>query len=246
MTGPDPHKKKTGEHLEDLRRVIIVSLSAVAAGSCLAWFFSGRLIDWLIEPARRIIAGPLYFFNPNDAFVIRIQVSVAAGVLLAVPVIAAQIWTFVAPALFPNEKKAMMPWAAATAVLFLAGSAFGYFFILPTSLQFTMSFASESLQPMISIREYLALAGDLVLASGVAFDFPVVVVAAVAAGLVRTATLARFRRHAYVVIAVIAAILTPPDVMSQMLLGIPMLVLFEGSLLTARLLEKARTRSKQS
>lgn len=244
MTGPDPNKKKPGEHLDDLRRVIVISLSAVAVGSAVAWFFSDRLVNWLTEPARRIITGPLYFFNPNDAFVIRIQASVVAGVLLAVPVIAAQIWNFVTPALFPNEKKAMLPWVATTTGLFFIGAAFGYFFILPTSLQFTMSFATESLKPMISIREYLALAGDLVLASAVAFDFPVVVVAAVAMGLVKTATVGKFRKHSYVLIAVIAAILTPPDVMSQMLLGVPMLLLFEGSLLVARGMEKGRARAK--
>ncbi len=238
MTIPDPNKKKVGDHLDDLRRVVVWSVGSVAAASAAVWFFSEGLVAWITEPARRAIEGPLYFFSPSDAFMIRIQMSLVCGVAIASPVIAAQVWLFVAPALFAHEKKSVLPWAAATAGLFLIGAAFGYYFILPTSLQFTMSFATDALKPMISIREYTAFAGDIVLASGVAFDFPVVVVAAVAMGLVRTATLARFRRHVWVVIAVIAAILTPPDVASQMLLGIPMLVLFEGSLIVARLFEK--------
>jgi|APTNR8051073442_1049403.scaffolds.fasta_scaffold72782_1 sec-independent protein translocase protein TatC len=240
MTHPIPPKKKTGEHLEDLRRAIVTSIAAVGLLSLAAWFFSDRLVDWLLEPAKRVVDGPLYFFGPSDAFLIRMYASIAAGIIAASPVIAYQLWTFIAPALYDNEKKSAMPWAAATAGLFVVGCAFGYFFILPTSLQFTMSFATDSLRPMLSVREYLAFASDLVLASGVAFDFPVVIVAAVGMGLVRTATLARFRRHAYVVIFVIAAILTPPDISSQLLLGLPMLALFEGSLLTAKLLEKTR------
>lgn len=237
---PDPHKKKVGEHLDDLRRVIVVSLAAIAAASGVVWFFSDRLVAWITEPARRVIQGPLYFFAPSDALVIRIQASVVAGILIASPVIAFQLWTFVAPALFPNEKKSALPWVAATAGLFLLGAVFGYVFILPTTLQFTMSFATADLKPMISIREYLSVAGDLVLASGVAFDFPVVVVALVAIGLVKTATLAHYRRHVIVLIAIIAAVLTPPDVASQMLLGIPMLILFELSMLVAKWFEKKR------
>lgn len=240
---PDPNKKKTGEHLEDLRRVIVVSLAAVAAFSLVAWLFSDRLVDWLLEPARKVINGPLYFFGPSDAFLIRVHASIAAGVIAASPVIAFQIWSFVSPALYDNEKNAALPWAAATAGLFVLGCAFGYFFILPTSMQFTMSFVTESLKPMLSVREYFAFSADLVLASGVAFDFPVVVVAAVAMGLVRTVTLAKFRRHVYVVITFVAAILTPPDVASQLLLGIPMLLLFEISLWAARILEKKPARA---
>lgn len=238
MTLPDPNKKKVGDHLDDLRRGIAVSLGSVAAVAVIVWFFSENLVAWITEPARRVIDGPLYFFSPADAFMIRIQISLVFGLLIASPVIAARIWLFVAPALFAHEKKAVLPWAAATAALFLMGATFGYCFILPTSLQFTMSYATAALQPMISIREYVSFAGDIVLASGVAFDFPVVVVAVVAMGLVKTATLAKFRRHAWVVIAVIAAILTPPDVTSQLLLGIPMLVLFEASLVVAKLFEK--------
>lgn len=242
-TGHDPHKKKAGEHLEDLRRAITISLGAIAAASAAAWFFSDRLVGWLTEPARRIIDGPLYFFAPSDAFLIRIQASLVAGIIAASPVIAAQIWFFVAPALFENEKKSVLPWAAATAGLFVIGAAMGYFFILPTTLQFTMSYATDSLRPMISIREYLSLAGDLVLASGIAFDFPVVVVAIVAMGIVKTATLAQFRKHVYVLILVIAAVLTPPDVASQMLLGVPMLVLFEGSMIVSKSFEKKPARN---
>jgi sec-independent protein translocase protein TatC len=244
VTGPDPSKKKPGEHLDDLRRVIVTSLGAVAAASALAWFFSDHLVAWLTEPARRIIQGPLYFFAPSDAFIIRMQAALASGFVIATPVIATQLWLFVSPALFEKEKKSVLPWAAVTVVLFMIGVAFGYFFILPTTLQFTMSYATEALKPMISIREYLSFAADLVLASGVAFDFPVVVVAVVAMGLVKTATLSRFRRHAYVVIFVIAAVLTPPDVASQMLLGLPMLALFESSLFVARYFERARGAKK--
>lgn len=240
MTLPDPVKKKAGEHLDDLRRAIVTSLAAVGILSTAAWLFSGRLVDWLLEPARRVVEGPLYFFGPTDAFMVRMYAAIAAGTVAASPVIAYQIWQFIDPGLHSNEKRSILPWAAVTAVLFVIGSAFGYFLILPTTLTFTMSFATSSLRPMLSVREYMSFATDLVLASGVAFDFPVVVVAAVAMGLTRTSTLARFRRHSYVGIFVISAILTPPDVSSQFLLAVPMLVLFEGSLIVAKFFEKNR------
>lgn len=238
MTVPDPHKKRAGEHLEDLRRAIVISIAAIGILSVAAWFFSDRLVDWLLEPARAVVEGPLYFFGPSDAFLIRMYASIAAGILAASPVIAYQIWKFVDPALYASEKRSILPWAAATSGLFAAGCAFGYYLILPTTLSFTMSFATDTLQPMLSVREYLSFATNLVLSSGVAFDFPVVVVAAVAMGVVRTATLARFRRHAYIAIFVIAAVLTPPDISSQFLLAVPMLGLFEGSLIVAKFFEK--------
>ncbi|MBP9733888.1 MAG: twin-arginine translocase subunit TatC [Candidatus Omnitrophica bacterium] len=240
MTLPDPVKKKAGEHLEDLRRAIVTSLAAVGILAAVAWLFSGRLVDWLLEPARRVVEGPLYFFGPTDAFMVRMYAAIAAGTVAASPIIAYQIWQFIDPGLHANEKRSILPWAAVTAVLFVIGSAFGYFLILPTTLTFTMSFATSALRPMLSVREYTSFATDLVLASGVAFDFPVVVVAAVAMGLTRTATLARFRRHSYVSIFVLSAILTPPDVSSQFLLAVPMLVLFEGSLIVAKFFEKNR------
>lgn len=239
-TLPDPRKKKTGEHLEDLRRVIVISLAAAGVCSLAAWLFSAQLVDWLLAPARQVVDGPLYFFGPTDAFIIRLYAAIAAGIIAASPVIAYQVWLFVAPALFEKEKKSILPWAGATAVLFVIGCAFGYIFILPTTLQFTMGFATEALRPMLSVREYFSFATSIVLAAGVAFDFPVVIVAAVAMKAVRTETLARFRRHAYVAIFVIAAVLTPPDVSSQFLLGIPMLGLFEGSLIAGKWFEKKR------
>jgi sec-independent protein translocase protein TatC len=243
MIDIDPDKKKPAEHLEDLRRTIIWSLGAVALTTAAAWFFSDRFVEWLSEPARRFSDAPLYFFSPADALMVRINAALLVGIIAASPVIAYQVWSFVAPALYSGEKHAVLPWALATGVLFAIGCAFGYFFILPTTLQFTLSYATPYLQPMLSIKEYMAFAGDLVLAAGVAFDFPVLIVGLVASGFVKTATLAKFRRHAYVVIFVVAAVLTPPDVASQFLLGIPMLVLFEASMLVAYFLDRSRKTS---
>lgn len=236
---PDPHKKKPGEHLEDLRRVITVSIGSVGVATIAAWFISDRLVDWLTAPVRHYIEGPLYYFGPADAFMIRLNASVVAGIVAASPVIVYQLWSFVSPALYSNEKRAAFPWVASTVALFAAGAAFGYFFILPTTLHFMLGFSTESLKPMLSIKEYIDFAGETVLASGMTFDFPVLIVALVAIGLVKTTTLARFRRHAYVAFFVIAALLTPA-VAGQFLLAIPMIIFFESSLLIAAFMERSR------
>jgi sec-independent protein translocase protein TatC len=232
------------EHLEELRRRLILCLGAVAVSALTAFFFSDRILAFLIDPIRAEI-GSVYFFSPAEAFVTKVQIACIVGALLASPLILTELWLFVTPALGERERRKAAPLIFVVSALFIAGVVFAYCSVMPVGLKFLIGQQTELLKPMISVEHYIAFIGAMLLAFGIAFNMPVFILALSWFGVLKASVLFRYHRHAVVLIFILAAVLTPgPDIASQLLLAVPLLSLFELSLLGAYLIEKARRKSK--
>lgn len=235
-------------HLVELRKRLLWSVVAMFAGMCVCYLFVEDIYGFLVQPLARAM-GPedsqrLIYTGLTEAFFTYLKVSFFAGMFLAFPVIACQIWKFVAPGLYKNEKGAFLPFLIATPVLFFAGAALVYYFLMPMAWHFFLSFqsnGSETALPIMleaRVSEYLDLVMLLIFAFGLCFQLPVLLVLLGRAGIVTPEQLAKGRRYAIVIAFVVAAVLTPPDVLSQFSLAIPIILLYEISILIIRYMRK--------
>jgi sec-independent protein translocase protein TatC len=220
-------------HLAELRSRLIKSLLGVAAGCLAAWNLAEPVLGLVLKPVLKVLpeGQSLIFTGLQDAFLITLKVSLWAGVMLSAPWWLYQVWAFVAPALRPGEKKMAGPLAALAFGLLLAGAAFAYFLALPLAFRFFIGFSSEVLTPLLAVDRYCSLALSLILAFALAFQLPLALMFLERLGLIEAATLRRHRRYAILLAFVLAAVLTPPDVVSQVLLAGALLLLYELSLL---------------
>ena len=230
------------EHLDELRKRLILCLSAYGVALIVPLAYSDRLLDFLALPLVRDVP-TMYFFSPADAFIVKIKVSLLAALVLSAPVILGQFWLFVSPALYGNEKRAVLPLIFVTSGLFMFGAWFSFYEVLPAALHFLIGMQTEFMKPIVSVSEYLSFLTSMVVAFGFAFNLPVFVLALVGSEVVSAKTLNKFQRFAILIIFIAAAVLTPgPDVASQLLLAFPLLFLFELSVLGAVILEKLRVK----
>ena len=235
----DPRLTFVG-HLDEFRRRLILALVAVAVSAVACYFWSDHLLLLLTAPIRSVIP-QVYFFSPAEAFLVRTKVACFVGLLIASPVVLAQLWFFLSPALYGNEKKTVLPLIFVTSLLFVTGAWFCYALVMPAALRFLIGMQTEFLRPMVSMTEYISFLSGMMFAFGCGFNLPVVVVAVVSTGLVSVKTLNKFHRHAVVLIFIAAAVLTPtPDISGQLLLAVPMTLLFELSVAAAFFVEMAR------
>ncbi len=218
------------EHLEELRRRILLSAGAVLIFSAAAFFFHGTLLELL----RRPIDAGLVFISPQEAFVVTFKVSVLVGALVASPFITWQVWKFVGEALNRKEKRFILTYAPAAFLLFAAGASFGFFIVLPEGLRFLLGFGSAVLEPMITVDRYVSFIFLIVAVFGITFQIPLVMRAVSSAGLVDKKTLASGRAYAIILIFTFSALLTPPDVFTQVALAVPVIILYEAGILVAR------------
>ncbi len=233
------------DHLEELRSRLIWSLAAVGAASVLGFFVVTELdlIRILAAPIRGLLPDErLLFTSPTTPVVVTFKLAFVTGIVLALPVVAYQAWRFFEPALMEHEKRFAVPGIWVAFLLFLAGLAMAYFLVLPIGLEFLLAFQTEHLTPIITIDEYLRFATRMILAFGLIFEMPVVLVLLSLIGIVTPDGLRRYRRHAYVGIAVAAAILTPADVGTMLLMIGPMALLYEGSVGLVGLVARRRAR----
>ncbi|WP_306538074.1 twin-arginine translocase subunit TatC [Megasphaera sp.] len=218
------------DHLTELRGRIIKSVIAVAVGVAFCAWQIDAVVAFLTSPVER-----LYVMKPAEAFLIYMKIALWSGVIAASPVLFYQLWAFLLPAFTRHEKKGLLLFVPLSTMLFLGGISFSFFIVLPQGLRFFMSFAMESVQPLWSLAGYLEFAVLMVVPFGVIFNLPVALVVLARMGLVSSIQLKSFRKYVIVISFAIAAVITPTtDMISQSLLAVPMIILYEVSLVFIR------------
>jgi sec-independent protein translocase protein TatC len=242
------HSQPLLEHLHELKRRIIYSLLAFFAATGVSYYFAVDIYAFLVQPLadafpdlanRRLI-----YTGLTEAFMTYLKLAVFAGFFGAFPVIATQLYLFLAPGLYKKERRALAPYLVASWCLFLIGASFVYYLVFPAAWRFFLGFESDGLNGGLPIQleakvsDYLSLVMHLMVAFGVSFQLPVVLVLLVRSGMVSLATLKKGRRYAIVLIVTVAAFITPPDVFSQIALSVPLYMLYEISILLCRNVNK--------
>jgi len=231
------------EHLEELRWRLIKALASVVLFSILAFTFSDQIIDWLIRPTRHLtIPMSLQVLKVQGLLMLKFTVAFVLGVGLSLPAIAYQLWAFVAPGLFREERRWGPLIICAVTLFFLIGAAFAYWVIIPFALNFMVNIGVEGIARNISIEFYTRFVLQLLLATGIIFQMPVLTFLLARLGLVTPQFLRRYWRVAVVIILIIAAIITPPDPVSMIIMSIPLLALYVFSIGIAHLAVRKRTR----
>lgn len=229
------------DHLEELRWRLIKSLIAIVVCAVLVGVFSDYIItNILLLPAKNT-EPPLNIINlkPYGQVTLYLEVIIVGGMILSIPVIVYQFWKFIQPGLLPNERKYISGIIVFTVLCFLIGVAFIYFVFLPTALGFFAKFGSSLIQNQIAVDEYLSFVLSMILVGGLVFELPVISFFLAKLGILKNTFMKKYRRHAIVLILILAGILTPtPDIASQLLLGIPLLLLYEISILICKYSEK--------
>jgi len=231
------------EHLEELRRRIFWVLGALVVGSVIGFVLITRfdVLALLLRPIQHLLnGGKLKYLSPADPFMVALRLAIAAGVVVALPVALYHLWAFISPILVPSERRAILPAIYLSAFLFFAGAALAYFGVLPITLRFFTTFEPGSLEQNLTVDKFLSYLMKLILGFGLAFETPVVMLALGAVGIVTSEMLVKGRRFAIVIIFVLGAALTPPDVFSQMLMAVPLLLLYEVSIWLVRWTERRR------
>ena len=230
------------EHLGELRDRLIHSFIAVGIGFVVAYFFKEKLFQLLTAPlviAMGETAGSkMIFTGLPEAFFTYLKVSLLAGIIAATPVLFYQFWMFVSPGLYRNEKKYVLPIVILSVFFFLVGASFGYFIVFPYGFKFFLGFATDTIHAMPSMKEYLSFASKMLLAFGFVFELPLVLTFMARMGLVTVPFLKKNRKYALLLFFVGAALITPPDVITQIMMAMPLMILYEISIIGARIFGK--------
>ncbi len=228
-------------HLEELRKRLVRILIAVGLGFLVCYSFKDWLFMIITKPLAAVMpkgSSMIYTALP-EAFFIYMKIAFFAALFLTGPYTLFQIWRFISPGLYQKEKKYALPFIFFSSLLFIGGILFGYFIALPPAFRFFVSFSSEFLKPMVSLKEYLSLSLKFLLGFGLSFELPVFIFFMTKIGMVNAAMLSKQRRYAILVIFIVAAILTPsPDAITQLLMALPLMVLYEISIFVAKFAQR--------
>lgn len=240
------------DHLIELRVRLVRSVIALAIGFGVCLYFADPILAFLVQPLKDAFPsgeGQLIFTRLPELFFVDLKVALFAGFMVSFPIIANQLWAFVAPGLYAREKKAFLPFLIATPILFIGGAALAYFVVMPTAFRWFLGFGGDAggldVEALPAAGDYLDLVMQFILAFGLTFLLPVLLLLLHRAGIVTRAQLAGARRYVIVGIVALAAVVTPPDPGSQIILALPLLLLFEGSLLLMRLQERGVEKREQ-
>lgn len=247
----DSHKMPLLDHLVELRTRLVRSVMALAVGFAVCLYFADPILGFLVQPLKSAFPdgeGQLIFTKLYEVFFVELKVALFAGFFVSFPIIANQLWAFVAPGLYAKEKKAFLPFLIATPILFTAGAALAYFVVMPTAFRWFLGFEGSAgglqIEALPSAGDYLGLVMQFILAFGISFLLPVLLLLLNRAGIVTRTQLAGARRYVIVGVVAVAAVVTPPDPGSQLILAIPLIFLFEGSLLLMRWQERGASKTE--
>jgi sec-independent protein translocase protein TatC len=234
----DESKAPLLDHLIELRKRLLYCIAALFVTGAVCFYFSDAILAFLVEPLKRGFGnetGTLVYTKLYEAFFVKLKIAVFGGFFVSFPIIANQLWAFVAPGLYAKEKRALLPFLLATPILFLLGSALAYYVVMPTAFHFFLGFQGETggvkVEALPSIDSYLSLVMQFILAFGICFLLPVLVMLLNRAGIVSRAQLVAARRYMIVAAVAVAAVLTPPDALSQVMLAVPLILLYEITLI---------------
>lgn len=238
------------EHLIELRRRLIWSFAALGVAFAVSFYYAGEIFAFLVQPLIAGFGGPgegrLVYTKLYEAFFTEVRVALFAAFFLAFPIIAIQLWAFVAPGLYKKEKRAFLPFLLATPVLFVAGGALAYYVVMPLAIKFFLGYQGQipgiRQEALPAMGEYLSFVMHFIFAFGVAFLLPILLMLMERAGLVTRDQLKRGRRYAILIAFVVAAVATPPDIISQFMLAIPLILLYELSLIAIWFTERKRAK----
>lgn len=236
----DEKKLPLTAHLQELRTRLIASFIAIGIGFVVCYTFSQTLFNILAKPLFKILpqGGSLIFTSVAEAFFTYMKVAFIGGLILASPFVLYQIWAFVAPGLYRHEKRYVVPLLLGGTLFFLFGVLFGYFIAIPIGFKFLLGYATDLIKPMPSMKEYLSFSIKFLLAFGLVFEFPVVLVIMARIGIIDAKMMAKQRKYAILLIFIFAAVITPPDLISQVIMAVPLMGLYELSILLAKIFGK--------
>lgn len=239
------------DHLIELRTRLVRCVMALVVGFAVSLYYVDQILGFLVQPLYAAFPegeGKLIYTKLYEVFFVELKVALFAGFFISFPFIANQLWAFIAPGLYAREKKAFLPFLLATPVLFVAGASLAYFVVMPTAFRWFLGFEGTAggvqIEALPAAGDYLALVMQFILAFGISFLLPVLLLLLNRAGIVTREQLAGSRRYVIVGVVTLAAVVTPPDPGSQIILAIPLLILFEGSLLLMRMQERRQPGSR--
>lgn len=234
------------EHLEELRRRLMISAISIALAGIFAFPFASNILKVLRSPASDTI-GALVFFAPADAFLIHLKIAFFIGLAVSIPVILCQLWAFISPAIEINTKRAGLLFLLSSLGAFALGAGFGFFVLLPAAIKFLLSFSQGTLQPLISASSYISFVLGLTLGCGIVFEMPVLSFLLSKAGIIDCYFLRKARKFAAIAIFITAAIITPtPDIFNMTVMAIPMFFLYELSIWVSMLSRRKRRSTSPS
>lgn len=235
------------EHLDELRRRLIICLAAVGVASVVGFVFYRRIFTWLLSPYRDAIQSipqeirvtdALVATSPTEPFLTFVKIGLFTGFLIALPVVLYQLWRFITPGLTRRERRLAVPFVLVSVILFAVGVVFS-FLVAPRGLAFLFSFGGENLVPLLTVDRYLSFLIFLILAFGLSFEMPLVLLFLAGARIISSVQMRRWRRYAYFATVVFAAVATPTqDPYTMLLMWVPLVLLYEGAILVARLLKR--------
>jgi sec-independent protein translocase protein TatC len=229
-------------HLEELRKRLITGFIAIGVGFVVSFGFKERLFDILVQPLIKVMKDgeTLIYTGLPEAFFTYLKVSLLSGLIVASPILLYQFWMFVAPGLYQKERSMMVPIVILSSFFFIGGALFGYFVVFPWGFKFFMGFATDTIRPLPSMKEYFGFSAKLLLAFGLVFELPLVLTFMAKLGIVSVDFLKKNRKYALLLFFAGAAILTPPDVITQILMALPLMVLYEISIIGAKIFGKKK------
>lgn len=244
MTENESEKIPFTGHLEELRKRLVACFIAIGIGFVVSYGFKEKLFEILSHPLISVMGADdkMIFTGLPEAFFTYLKVALLSGFMLAAPVVLYQFWMFVAPGLYKKEKSLIIPIVLLSSVFFIGGALFGYFIVFPFGFKFFLGFASETIQPLPSMKEYLSFSAKLLLAFGLVFELPLVITFLAKLGIVSVDFLKKNRKYALILFFAGSAILTPPDVVTQIMMAVPLMLLYEISIIGARVFGKKKAK----